>query len=292
MTSRSFLVATALCLVACGRKAPTDPPLATPTLTLSHDAAPLGSPVEITYTFEVAASAPPVKENYKVFVHVLDSDNDLMWTDDHDPPVPTTQWKPGQKIEYTRTVCIPLYPYVGEAVFRMGLYSGTTQRRVILSGDTLGQQEYRVAKIQLLPQTENVFTAFKDGWHMPETPVNDAHIEWQWTKKKDAIVAFKNPKKDSLFYFEVDNPSRAFPDGQHVQVKMRDRVVDDFTLRPQQLILHKVPLPAAQLGTEEMVELTVSVDKTFVPAQIDGGNSKDGRELGIRVFHAFIQPGK
>jgi hypothetical protein len=41
-----------------------------------------------------------------------------------------------------------------------------------------------------------------------------------------------------------------------------------------------------------MIELTISVDKTFVPALVDGANSKDGRELGIRVFHAFIQPGK
>jgi hypothetical protein len=285
-------VAIAASVSACRQKGLADPPLAKPTTTLSHDAAPLGSPIEITYAFEVAANPPSIKENYKVFVHVLDTDDDLMWTDDHDPPVPTTQWKPGQKVEYTRTVFIPLYPYVGEAVIRMGLYSGSTQKRVALSGDTIGQQEYRVGTIQLLPQTENVFTAFKDGWHQPETPVNDAHIEWQWTKKKDAILAFKNPKKDSLFYFEVDNPSGTFPEGQHVQVKLRDKVLDDFTLRPEQMVLHRIPLPAAQMGSDEMVELTISVDKTFVPALMGGANSKDGRELGIRVFHAFIQPGK
>jgi hypothetical protein len=41
-----------------------------------------------------------------------------MWTDDHTPPVPTTQWKPGQTVEYTRTVFIPIFPYVGDAVGR------------------------------------------------------------------------------------------------------------------------------------------------------------------------------
>ena len=48
-------------------------------------------------------------------LHVVDADDELMWTDDHDPPTPTTQWKPGQTIEYTRTVFVPIYPYVGEA---------------------------------------------------------------------------------------------------------------------------------------------------------------------------------
>jgi hypothetical protein len=39
-----------------------------------------------------------------------------------------------------------------------------------------------------------------------------------------------------------------------------------------------------------MAEVQITVDKTFVPVQVSGGASKDPRELGIRVFHAFIQP--
>jgi hypothetical protein len=53
-------------------------------------------------------------------------------------------------------------------------------------------------------------------------------------------------------------------------------------------VLKKIPLTAAQLGTGEMAELRVSVDKTFVPALVPGANSKDPRELGVRVFHAFV----
>ena len=44
------------------------------------------------------------------------------------------------------------------------------------------------------------------------------------------------------------------------------------------------PVTAAQLGAGDMAELTIEVDQTFVP----GGG--DTRELGIRVFHAFIEP--
>ena len=285
------VLATAVSLAGCRRKAPADPPLAKPSITLSRDRAPLGSPIDVTYRFEVEPNPPTIKENYKVFVGVVDSDGELMWTDDHDPSVPTTDWKPGQTIEYTRTVFIPSYPYVGEASFHVGLYSPSSQKRVSLSGDDTGKLAYRVGKLQILPQTENVFTVFKDGWHAPETPPNDNHSEWQWTKKKEATLAFKNPKKDSVFYFEADNPGNIFPEGQHVQIRLKDHVVDEFTLQPLVRVLHRIQLPSGQLGGDDMVELTIAVDKTFVPAQLPGSTNKDPRELGVRVFHAFVQAG-
>ena len=39
-----------------------------------------------------------------------------------------------------------------------------------------------------------------------------------------------------------------------------------------------------------MVELTLEVDKALVPALVTGANSRDPRELGLRVFHAFVEP--
>ena len=89
---------------------------------------PLGAPVEVTYKFVVAPNAPKINENYKVFVHFLDADREQMWTDDHDPAVPTTQWKPGQTVEYTKTMFVPVYPYQGRTTVLMGLYSTTSTR--------------------------------------------------------------------------------------------------------------------------------------------------------------------
>jgi len=286
----AVLVAAAASIYSCRHKPPPEPGVATPTVKLSHEKAPLGSPVDVTYRFDVASTAPAFKEDYKVFVGVVDADQELMWTDDHDPLVPTTQWKPGQTVEYTRTVFIPVYPYVGEAAIHMGLYSPTTQKRVSLTGQDAGQHAYNVAKLQLLPQTENIYTVVTDGWHGPETPPNNPRLEWQWTKKRQAKLAFKNPKKDCLFYFDLDNPSSTFPEGQHVQVKLRDEVIDEFVLLPNHELLRKIPLAAAQLGAEEMAELTIEVDKTFVPALLPASTNKDPRELGIRVFHVYIEP--
>ena len=274
-------------MASCARKEAAAPPVATPSLTLSHDRAPLGSPIDITYKFVVASDAQ-FTEDYRVLAHVVDADDELIFTFDHNPPTPTSQWKPGQTVEYTRTEFIPVYPYVGEATIQVGLHSVVNQKRLPLAGEDVGQHAYKVAKLQLQPQTENVFTVYKEGWHPAEVAEHNSTIEWQWTKK-DATLSFKNPKKDSIFYFQVDNPGGVFNEAQQVKISLGGQVVDDFTLKPKEPELRKIPLKAAQLGTDDVAELVISVDKTYVPAVVTS-SSKDPRELGVRVFHAFVDP--
>src|SRR5438552_4170239 len=123
----------------CHRREVPEPGVATPSVTLQRDKVPLGSPIDVTYKFVVAPDAPPFKEAFRVFVGVVDSDGQLMWADDHYPEIPTTEWTPNQTITYTRTVFVPIYPYVGEAAIHMGLYSMQTQKRVPLIGDDVGK---------------------------------------------------------------------------------------------------------------------------------------------------------
>jgi hypothetical protein len=273
----------------CRRAAAPVPSVATPTVTLSRAKVPLGAPVDITYRFAVAGDAPAFAENHRVFVHVVDADEKLLWTDDHDPPTPTVQWKPGQTIEYVRTVFVPVRPYIGPASIHLGLYSPASQRRLTLAGQDAGQQAYKVATLDILPQNEAVFSVMKDGWHSAETPPNNDQVEWSWTSKNQATIAFRNPRQDAVFYLEVDNPSTTFPDGQRVQVTLGKETVDEFTLPPSRPILRKIPLSADTLGAEDLVELKVGVDKVFVPAQVNP-SSTDARQLGIRVFHAVVAP--
>jgi hypothetical protein len=271
---------------ACRRGDAPAPPVATGSVQLSRDKAPLGSPLDVTYKFVVANDAK-FTEDYKVMAHVVDTDGELIFTFDHDPPVPTTQWKPGQTVEYTRTEFVPIYPYVGEAVIELGLYNA--QKRLPLAGEDAGQRAYKVAKLQLQPQTENVFLVSKDGWHPPETPEHNTSVEWQWTKQS-ATYAFKNPKKDCVFYLDVDHPGNVFLEPQQVQVNIGGQPVDQFTLTAGQQQLRKIPITAAQFGSGEMAEIQIAVDKTYVPALVNAEFKKDSRELGVRVFHAYVQP--
>jgi hypothetical protein len=275
--------------VGCGRKEPAAPPVATATVQLSRQKAPLGSPIDVSYKFVVASDAQ-ITEDHRVMLHVVDTDNELLFTFDHNPPVPTSQWKPGQTIEYTRTEFIPVYPYVGEASVQVGLYSTQNQRRQPLAGgEDAGQRAYKIGTLTLQPQTENVYVVFKDGWHPAEVAEHNAAVEWQWTKRVGTL-AFKNPKKDCVLFLDVDHPSGVFPETQQVDVSVGGERVAQFALAAGDHTLKKIPLKAAQFGSADTVEVQIAVDKTYVPATLNVANNKDPRELGVRVFHAFVQP--
>jgi len=283
-----FAVVLGALAAACGRSETPGPPVATPSVTFARPRVPLGSPIEVTYKFQVAANAPAFDQDYRVFVHFLDADDERLWTDDHDPSVPTSQWKPGQVIEYTRTMFVPVISYIGDAQVRLGLYSPRDQRRLPLGGTDAGQLSYKVATLALLPHSENVFLLFKDGWHNSEVAGDNSAVEWQWSKKI-ATLSFRNPKKDVTFYLQADNPA-AYAEPQTVTINVNGAKVDTIAVTPRQEFLHRTTVTAAQLGTGDMVDITLDVDKTWVPALVPGSNSRDPRELGLRVFHAFVEP--
>ncbi len=283
----ALVLALGLAAAGCGGQEDTAPAQGTLGVQLSRSRIALGSPVEVTYKFTVAPDAGSIG-NRKVFVHFLDADGEQMWTDDHEPPTPTTGWKPGQTIEYTRTVFAPVYPYVGPARIVAGLYDAASGERMKLSGTDAGGRAYTVAQFELLPQTENVFLIFKDGWHAVEAAADNSMVEWQWTKK-EATLAFRNPRRDSTLYFQADNPGKAATAATQVEIRLGDQVLQTVKLVAEGPV-HKIALPAAALGTGDMVELRLVVDQTFVPALEPGAASNDPRELGARVFHAFVQP--
>jgi hypothetical protein len=291
---RVLLAASVLIPAASCSKTDNEPPVATATFAASKARVPLGSPVDLTYKFDVA---PNVKlpGDYRVFVHIVDSDGKPMWSDDHDPPVPTSQWKGGQTIgPYTRTVFVPVVPYLGEATVRMGLYKAPAGPRLPLAGldpadRTSKNREYKVGTLQILPASENLLVINKTGWNQDEYAADNPANSWRWTQKL-AIVSFRNPKKDVTFYLDYDARADLFGDHpQVVTVYSGDQVVASFPATSTAQTLRRLPVTAAQLGTGEMAELRIEVDKVFVPATLPNGGN-DRRELGIRVFHTFLEP--
>ena len=275
-------------LAGCGEAEDTTPPVAGMQVSLSRPKVALGSPVEVTYKFTVAPDAPALGQR-RVFVHFLDADDELMWTDDHDPPTPTVEWKPGQTVEYTRSMFVPSYPYVGAAKIVSGLYTPGSNERLKLSNEDRGDRSYKVVDFELLPQTENIFVIFKDGWHPAEVVSEGAgRTEWQWTKK-ESTIAFRNPKRDVVLVLQVDNPAAEANTASQVTVEIGDQVLTTIPLSAAQAPVLKYPITAAQLGTGDMVEMKFTADKTFVPALEPAMKSTDPRELGARFFHVFIQ---
>lgn len=276
----SLLALAGTTLAACDKK-DTAPPVANASFSASKDRVALGGPIDFTFQFDVLAD---IKDDYKVLVHVVNPDGDTLWIDDHDPTVPTSQWKAGQKIQYTRQRFVPVVPFTGEATVRVGLYKG--DERLPLQGIEPDQRTYKVGAIQLLPQSENVFLIYKSGWHSPEFAPNNTS-EWQWTQKS-GVVNFKNPRKDVTLYLASDARADLFTPAQQVTIVVGGKPVMTFAAGDSVETLRKFPITAAQLGDADMVELRLDIDKTFVLAQL--GKGTDSRELGIRVMHIFVEP--
>ena len=276
------LLLAAVALAGCSGKQNNEPAVATPSLTFGKEKTPIGSAVTLTYKFVLAPDAK-IDKDYYVFVHVLDPQGEQMWTEDHLPPTPTSQWKGGQTVEYKRTVFIPNYPYIGEAHVRLGLYDQPTGRRLVLNAPEVSRREYLVAKFQILASSENIYLIYKDGWHPAEVDPKNPQNEWQWTKKT-ATISFKNPKKDATLFLEYDARVDLFTPPQQVVLKIGDQTVGQFSAESKGPTLQTFPLTAAQLGTGDLLDLVIDVDKTFKP----GGT--DPRELGIRIFHTYVEP--
>lgn len=284
---RLFIAVLALAgAAACGRQADTAPPVATPSVTLARPDVVVGGPIEMTFKWAVAPDAPAFPGDGWVFVHFLDADGELLWTDDHEPPGGMAAWKPGQTVEYTRTTFAPKLPYVGELMIEVGAFSRGTGQRLPLSAPTKGQRSYEVGRLSLQLQGEAMLVVFKDGWHATEQAEGSSR-EWQWSKGTGTL-AFRNPKRNAMLYLEADRPG-GFPEPQTVSVRLGEVTVDTFQLKPGEAVLRRIALTPEQLGPADAVELQIAVDRTFVPASLPGASSGDARELGVRVFRAFVE---
>lgn len=290
---RRFLTVAAavpLAFSAACSQGDTQPPVATVTFSANKTRVPLGSPLELTYRFNVAPDAK-FDNDYRVFVHFLGADGGVLWNDDHDPSPPTTQWRPGQTIQYTRTRFVPVVPFLGEVKVTVGLYRDTA--RLPLQGlDPADREsttrEYKVGTLTLLPTSENIFIFKKNGWHPTEWAAENPTLEWEWTQKV-ATLTLKNPRKDVFLYLELDARADVFTDRpQQVSVYSVDQMVDTFPASSGTPTLKRIPITAAQLGTNDMAELRVEVDRTFVPAKLPAGG-RDVRELGFRVYNVFVE---
>lgn len=294
MFRRAQLATVALYLVAgvaCSR-GESSPPVATVSLTLNKTSVALGGVLELTYRFQVQPDAK-ISGDYVVFTHLNREDGTTIWNDDHQLPegMKTSQWKPGQVIEYTRTRFVPSLSYLGPATIEVGLYRDDERLTLIgpnTAADRAAAHSYKVASLTLLPRSERIQMYRLSGWQNAEYAADDPTIEWQWTQKT-AVLSLQNPKQDVTFFLEYAARPDWLGKPQQVDVYCGDVKVGSFAADAKDPALVRIPVTAAQLGAGEMSQFRIEVDRTFVPAKVPGGGN-DTRELGIRVLHAQVEP--
>lgn len=277
-----------LLLPACTRRKAAEVNPIVPSIKVNRTKAALGSALEITYTWTVEPGAKKLDQNYWALVHFLDNHEVMLFSDDHPPVPPPSTWEPGKTYSYTRTRFVPVYPYVGDVEVRMGLYPYPGRgERPALKGEDSGFREYKVARLELLPQTENIFLVYKEGWHNPETNPENPAVERTWTKK-EALVSFKNPRRDVIVYLEGDTCVKCFTQTPELTVSIGNNVGARIPIEGPEVLLKKIRVKAADLGNEEWTDIRLSMNQSFVPKNLNPPMNNDDRELGFNVYHLYV----
>jgi hypothetical protein len=278
---------TGVWLAACGGQWSDEArPVAMPAVRLPAEVT-AGRPVDLTLRFRVAPDAPAFTEDYRVFVHFMTDAGELIGTDDHQPPTATREWMPGSTLEYTRSTFAPVTRYAGRASVSVGLYSPATGERLPLEGESSEPGAIRVASLELRQPADPYAVDFEAGWNAPESPEGSG-LEWRWSTKVGTL-SFPNPKQDVTLVLLMD---RADSGGGPLQVEVRvgETPVDAFDLESTALELRRIAVAQSVLGSGPAVQAEIRVDRTFVPSSIPELRSGDGRELGVRVFRAYVEP--
>lgn len=244
----------------------------------------MGGPFDVTLQFVVSPKAADLPKDGRVLLRLLFDDGEVMAIYDHDPDPPTSQWRPGATIRYTKRFFVRNVPYVGSATLVVGLYSMQTRKNVRLTGEDLGGRIYRAASLTLQPSSSLV--TYGDGWYHSEGNAEQGD-EWRWTTDQ-ASISMRNPQSDSVLYLRIGGSPVANETPQTVTLERDGRALRQLTVKSDTAD-YELPLAAADLGSSPNVKLLLKVDKTFVPAKLNADNG-DGRTLGIRVFNAFLEP--
>jgi hypothetical protein len=279
--------ATALVLPACGPRRPKDVNAIVPQISVNRPKVPLKSAIEVTYTWVCEPTMKKVADDYRAFVHFVDKDGVLLFTDDHLPSPAVSTWEPGKTYSYTRTIFIPNYSYVGNVEVRMGLdpIAGGRKPRLALKADDAGLREYRVLKLEFLPEPQNIYLVEKEGWHDPESNRDNPGLERAWTKK-EAVLSFKNPKKDVIFYLEADTNYKAFKEPPALTISVNGTTGLILPIADSEIFLKRVRFKAADLGAGEWVDLRLTMSEAFNPKALKF--NEDARDLGIMVYHRCV----
>jgi hypothetical protein len=127
-----------------------------------------------------------------------------------------------------------------------------------------------------LQDPEAVLWAYDAGWQEPE--YSPALGVWRWTSDA-ATLRVISPAQPLRITVSIESPLRYFDEAPLVRAAAGERELAVTTISTSRDWTFDVPADALAASSGA---ITLSTNRTFVPAEISGGG--DQRRLGLRVF--------
>jgi hypothetical protein len=258
-----------------------------PSIKLSKNVVTMGSVVEAEYSFNLPANSKIPDYDGIIFVHFLDPDHNIVFTDDHKPEKPTSQWKAGENYTYKRLIFIPSDILSGEYTIRLGIYDPSGKReRIPLNAKEIKDRAYELAKLTIKAPLWDL-VKYEDGWYEPEKSAEDPFIQWRWTKSK-AVAYLLNPIKDTKLYLSLEgNPEYAPNKELKAIIKINDNEVEQINMENDKKIDKTILISKDLSKADKYIKFEIDVSSTFVPAKVIQTN--DDRELGVKIYRLVIE---
>jgi len=265
-------VVTLLAVTACGSKTDTAPPVAKPVVTFSKTRVPQGSPVEIKFRFEVArqrrVSGRTTGCSSTSWTRTRADVDRRPQSSGSDVPV---EARAGCRVH--AHVVHSRVPVRGSVARDRRIVRARHQRTPATCGGSPGPARVPGRHASAAAQFDGVLVVFKDGWHPAEAAPDNPAAEWQWTRK-ESTLSFRNPRQNATLFLHYDGQPAMVDSPQTVSVQLHGEVVDTFQVTSPREEIRRIRLKAAQFGNDDLVEIRLVLDKTFVPA-LSGGASRD-----------------
>ncbi len=260
-------------------------PVASVAVSIDPGFARRGETVAVTYRFTPGDRGEAFAPDDRVLVEFLGAGGAEKWQDHHVPPVPMSSWSSTGDVVYTRTTWIPTHADLGTTRVRVSLESARDGQRLPVAGDG-GSELDRSPQFEILPGAlGSSQVTYGAGFHTRENPESRGR---RWTSQ-EAVATLASPGRDATLYVQLSGRPELLDEPQQVTIDVDGESVDRFRVDTDHDYTRIIPLTKEQLGSAPLIELTIRVDRTFVPADVIEGSS-DMRELGVSVFAIHIDP--
>jgi hypothetical protein len=239
--------------------------------------------MSLQYTWETGPQFRQLSGAYRAFVHFVDPEGVILFTDDHVPLPSPSSWVPGGKYSYRRIVLSSPFPHVGNIDVVMGLYSiSPNGARLALQGNEWGRRrEYKVASANLLRPDPELFPVC-DGLTRPASGAGAPFAVSRFVVR-EATCSFANPMEDVILLFDCDIDPRGFqkPPVLTFSAKRSAGARVTFALASERTLV-RVRLPVSALGSKPRSSIHLAMDASYSPKL--AGLGDDARQISLRVF--------